>query len=387
LESFWNSVGGWQYDYSPEKQLLGVTAYSAARGSFVYDGLGRCVKRTLLGVTTVINYDNWKPIMEWSSPTQWVAWNAYGPGADEIVWRQQAGVGYLHYHSDRHGNVTAVLDGSGNVLERYGYDAFGMPTVTDWWGNPHVDANNQPQSWDGNRFMFQGREYLNEIELYDFRHRFYDPGLGRFYQSDPTGFDAGDMNLFRYCDDDPVDRSDPTGLDYGPFDSADQAYRIFDAKFNNRSIHENKEYRSEIYQGTGTNKFYLTEGRVGSESRASGIPIEVKHSKYVGPAHTHGDWSTGYVDRDGVQHITGRAKERRLDSFRSQEPSGRDRDTAKRNTVYTSTPARDGWRQRPGEPNPERVPTRDRNDPQPSNYKPIDPHTIEQWEKKPDKLR
>jgi len=29
---------------------------------------------------------------------------------------------------------------------------------------------------------------------------------------DPTGFDAGDMNLFRYCDDDPVDRSDPTGL-------------------------------------------------------------------------------------------------------------------------------------------------------------------------------
>jgi hypothetical protein len=29
---------------------------------------------------------------------------------------------------------------------------------------------------------------------------------------DPTGFDAGDMNLFRYCGDDPVDRSDPTGL-------------------------------------------------------------------------------------------------------------------------------------------------------------------------------
>jgi hypothetical protein len=40
----------------------------------------------------------------------------------------------------------------------------------------------------------------------------YHPGLGRFMQSDPTGFDAGDMNLFRYVGDDPVDRSDPTGL-------------------------------------------------------------------------------------------------------------------------------------------------------------------------------
>jgi hypothetical protein len=215
----------------------------------------------------------------------------------------------------------------------------------------------------------------------------YQPDLGRFLQTDPTRFDAGDMNLFRYCDDDPIDLSDPTGLDYGPFDTADQAYRIFDAKFNNRSIQENKEYRSEIYQGTGTNRFYLTEARPGSESRTDRVPIDVKHSRYVGPAHTHGDWSTGYTDRNGVQHVTGRAKAPRLDSFRSQEPSSRDRDTARRHTVYTSTPARDGWRQRPGDANPDRVRTRDRSDPQPGNYKPVDPHTIDQWENKPDKRR
>jgi uncharacterized protein RhaS with RHS repeats len=46
----------------------------------------------------------------------------------------------------------------------------------------------------------------------------YHPGLGRFLQTDPMGFDAGDMNLFRYCDDDPVDRSDPTGLEFFPRD-------------------------------------------------------------------------------------------------------------------------------------------------------------------------
>jgi hypothetical protein len=29
------------------------------------------------------------------------------------------------------------------------------------------------------------------------------------------GFDAGDMNLFRYCGNDPVDQSDPSGLSFG----------------------------------------------------------------------------------------------------------------------------------------------------------------------------
>ena len=62
--------------------------------------------------------------------------------------------------------------------------------------------------------MFQGREWIGELGIYDYRHRYYQPALGRFLQSDPTGFDAGDMNLFRYCGDDPVDRSDPMGLDY-----------------------------------------------------------------------------------------------------------------------------------------------------------------------------
>jgi RHS repeat-associated protein len=60
--------------------------------------------------------------------------------------------------------------------------------------------------------MFTGREYYPHLWLYDYRNRWYDPQLGRFLQPDPTGFDAGDMNLFRYCGDDPVDRSDPTGL-------------------------------------------------------------------------------------------------------------------------------------------------------------------------------
>ncbi|MDQ2948771.1 MAG: hypothetical protein M3Y27_22995 [Acidobacteriota bacterium] len=51
----------------------------------------------------------------------------------------------------------------------------------------------------GNRFLFQGREWLADLQLYDFRHRLYHPELGRFIQPDPKEFAAGDYNLYRFC--------------------------------------------------------------------------------------------------------------------------------------------------------------------------------------------
>ena len=187
----------------------------------------------------VIGYDGWKPVVEWDGAGNPKAWNIYGPGPDEILWRYEPGNGtamrHVRYHHDAHGNVTALLDGSGNLLETYKYDPFGKPQVFDPWdlGSPY------PRTWSsyGNRFMFTGREYFPGLWLYDYRNRWYDAQLGRFLQTDPLGlqtegdkltatrkalffggsapeaFSTSEMNLFRYCGDDPVDDSDPFGLD------------------------------------------------------------------------------------------------------------------------------------------------------------------------------
>ena len=40
----------------------------------------------------------------------------------------------------------------------------------------------------------------------------YQPELGRFLQPDPKEFEAGDYNLYRYCGNDPINKTDPTGL-------------------------------------------------------------------------------------------------------------------------------------------------------------------------------
>jgi RHS repeat-associated protein len=185
--------------------------------SFTYDGLGRCVRRIVYppggGSNTVIYaYDGWKPVLEFDAAGNYRASNIYGAGADEILFRWDTVYGGSIYKQDRHGNIVAVLDQWGNIAERYSYDAFGKAKIMSWWDN-----NERTSSWIGNRFMFQGREWLGEFNIYDYRHRMYNPGLGRFLQTDPTGFDAGDMNLFRYCGDDPVDRSDPLGLEFFPY--------------------------------------------------------------------------------------------------------------------------------------------------------------------------
>jgi RHS repeat-associated protein len=209
------SYGGWTAIYNAQNQLTSASA-NGNSVSFTYDGVGRCVRRVVYppgggSRTTLIAYDGWKPTVEFDGAGNFQAWNIYSHGADEILWRHDASVGqHLRYHHDRHGNVTFVLDGSGNILEKYTYDAFGTPTVTNADGSGSRSWSNY-----GNRFMFTGREYFPELGIYDYRNRFYHPGLGRFLQTDPIRFAGGDANLFRYCSGDPVNRVDPTGLFWG----------------------------------------------------------------------------------------------------------------------------------------------------------------------------
>lgn len=84
------------------------------------------------------------------------------------------------------------------MVARYVYDAFGQREQT-------VSAGLQD-------YGFTGREFDPETGLYSYCARHYDPGQGRFIQSDPLGFAAGDLNLYAYTWNDPANWSDPSGL-------------------------------------------------------------------------------------------------------------------------------------------------------------------------------
>jgi RHS repeat-associated protein len=61
------------------------------------------------------------------------------------------------------------------------------------------------------RFTGQWGVMRDETGLDYMRARYYSPEQGRFTEADPIGA-AGDLNLYRYAGNDPVDFSDPSGL-------------------------------------------------------------------------------------------------------------------------------------------------------------------------------
>ena len=210
---------GWiTASYNALNQPIAIWSPNMPGGAFTwfgYDPLGRCVKRWVSdsgdvysNPATYFHYDGWNLLQE--------GMNAWGPARvyvhgnriDEIVWSYNTFTGdQAFHHYDARGHCTLLTDSLGNILEQYEYDAFGWPYF--------FDATAQPlnSSTVGNRFLFTGREWLSDLKLCDYRTRMYQPELGRFLQPDPKEFAAGDYNLYRYCHNDPVNRSDPTGLE------------------------------------------------------------------------------------------------------------------------------------------------------------------------------
>ncbi len=110
-----------------------------------------------------------------------------------------------HAQYDANWNITAIADATSGVLERYIYDPYGAATVL--YANGTVRGGS-PYGWD---YLHQGGRFDVDSNLYHFRHRDYSATLGRWTQTDPIGFDAGDFNLYRYVGNSPVDTLDPSG--------------------------------------------------------------------------------------------------------------------------------------------------------------------------------
>jgi RHS repeat-associated protein len=150
------------------------------------------------GVTSYNVYDGWDLIEEYQAGGTVTAKYVQGPGGPikELVNNR-------YYYQDGSGSTSHLADSNGDLLEWYRYDLDGTPIVNDQPTN-HSSAF-------GVRHLFNGQQWYSEVGLYDLRNRFYSPDIGRFLQPDPTGFEGDATNLYRYCGNNPVTRSDPSG--------------------------------------------------------------------------------------------------------------------------------------------------------------------------------
>ena len=188
------SDGTWTYTWQNGRQLqkmqkAGVTA------EFVYNADGLRVQKMVNGVATKYTLHG-KNIVHMTS------------GADELHFFYDAqnrpevvvynGVPYAYVKSLQ-GDVIALLDGTGNVVVSYVYDAWGAP-IGKSGSMAETLGTVQP-------FRYRGYVFDEETGLYYLRSRYYNPGWGRFVNADALI----DQNLYSYCKNSPIQFHDPSG--------------------------------------------------------------------------------------------------------------------------------------------------------------------------------
>ena len=189
------SDGTWTYTWQNGRQLqkmqkAGMTA------EFVYNADGLRVQKTVNGVVTKYTLHG-KNVVHMTSGTDELHFFYDAQNRPAVV--MYNGTAYAYVKSLQ-GDVIALLDGTGNVVVSYVYDAWGMPigksgTLAETLGTL-------------NPFRYRGYVFDEETGLYYLRSRYYNPGWGRFVNADCI-YSA---NCFAYCENAPIAFFDEDGM-------------------------------------------------------------------------------------------------------------------------------------------------------------------------------
>jgi len=181
------------YAFDARGQLAGING-PAGSASFAYDGLGRRIEKQVGAQTTRFLHDGANVAKETGAGS---ADLLTGLGLDETFTRT-TDAGTQSLLTDAQNSTVALADEAGELKTAYRYGPFGETTQS---GEP-----------SDNPFQYTGREN-DGAGLLHLRARAYSPTMGRFLSEDPIGYEGSGENLYRYAENDPVNLSDPMGLD------------------------------------------------------------------------------------------------------------------------------------------------------------------------------
>jgi RHS repeat-associated protein len=183
--------------------------------AYAYDALGRRIFENPNSPRTLYYSSSWQVLEEdvnGAAQVQYVWSPVY---VDALVERDRdpnnSGVlsERFYVQQDANWNVTAIINITGAVQERYAYDPYGSPTILDPNWNTRGIGSGSLYVWV---YLHQGGRYDPLSGLYQFRNRDYSAILGRWIENDPAGSAAGDPNLYRYVNNSPTEDVDPSGL-------------------------------------------------------------------------------------------------------------------------------------------------------------------------------
>lgn len=162
--------------------------------SFEYDAQGKRIRKNEVSFV----YDSQNRLLKQSNGLEFF-YDTVG-----LLGFSYAGNNY-YYRKDVQGNIIAILDSAGNIVVQYEYDA---------WGNHTVSGSNAALG-NINPFRYRSYYFDTETNLYFLQTRYYDAEVGRFINVDGIenidSENVNGLNLFAYCNNNPVMNIDPEG--------------------------------------------------------------------------------------------------------------------------------------------------------------------------------
>jgi len=192
------------YEWDAEQRLTAIISANE-RTEFAYDGLGHRVGIRQLVDDSEVSKRRFvwcnNEICEERTPDGSVSKRFFAQG---MKVERSAAIGNYFYTRDHLGSIRELIDMSGTVRARYAYGFFGRQKRTTG------DFDSE--------FGFANMCWSRESNLNLTQFRAYDPTIGRWLSRDPlknTEFEQG-YNLYIYAVNDPVNRTDPSGLSPHP---------------------------------------------------------------------------------------------------------------------------------------------------------------------------
>ena len=206
-------------------RLLSTCSLNGKNVEFIYDGDGRRVKKLCTSGDDITEhnytYDGSRIVADDSF--SFVNYNQVLYKL-QYFYNQQGVAGfrlnndYYFFRKNLFGDIIAIYNSYGARVAKYAYDAYGVCKVMSSGG-----AVNTDKDFVGNINPFRYRGYYYDVEtgLYYLQSRYYDPAVGRFINADSLEYldpeTAGGLNLYAYCNCNPVMYVDPDGTAFWIF--------------------------------------------------------------------------------------------------------------------------------------------------------------------------
>ncbi len=171
--------------------------------TYTYNEDGIRTSKTVGGITTTYYLDGTN-IIEQNDGTNTL--HFHYDSNDEVIGFTYNEADYF-YVKNSMSDIIGLVDDGGNLIVSYVYDAWGkVLSVT----GSNVELGNL------NPFRYRSYYYDSDIEMYYLQSRYYDPEVCRFINSDDVNYiglagTVGSYNAFAYCENNPVNNSDPSG--------------------------------------------------------------------------------------------------------------------------------------------------------------------------------